>query len=69
MTHCTTAGTPVGVSDGLLRLSIGLEDDDELIADLSRALAGWARCAGRLADGTDAELHGRLRLDHKSVNC
>ena len=40
MTHCTTAGTPVGVSDSLLRLSIGLEDCDELIADLAEALAG-----------------------------
>jgi cystathionine beta-lyase/cystathionine gamma-synthase len=39
MTHCTTAGTPVGVSDSLLRLSIGLEDGDELIADLAQALA------------------------------
>ena len=39
MTHCTAAGTPVGVSDGLLRLSIGLEDCDELIADLVQALA------------------------------
>lgn len=39
MTHCTTAGTPVGVSDSLLRLSIGLEDCDELIADLVQALA------------------------------
>jgi cystathionine gamma-synthase len=42
MTHCTTAGTPVGVSDSLLRLSIGLEDCDELIADLTQALAGIA---------------------------
>jgi cystathionine gamma-synthase len=40
MTHCTTAGTPVGVSDCLLRLSVGLEDGDELIADLSQALGG-----------------------------
>ncbi len=40
MTHCTTAGTPVGVSDSLVRLSIGLEDCDELIADLAQALAG-----------------------------
>ncbi|MFD3924619.1 cystathionine gamma-synthase [Streptomyces sp. NPDC058614] len=38
MTHCTTAGTAVGVDDALLRLSIGLEDCDELIADLDRAL-------------------------------
>ncbi len=40
MTHCTTAGTPVGVSDRLVRLSIGLEEGDDLIADLSRALSG-----------------------------
>ena len=37
MTHCTTAGTAVGVPDSLLRLSIGLEDCDELIADLGQA--------------------------------
>ena len=40
MTHCTTAGTPVSVPANLLRLSIGLEDADELIADLDQALAG-----------------------------
>lgn len=40
MTHCTTAGTAVGVDDSLLRLSVGLEDCDELIADLDRALGG-----------------------------
>ena len=40
MTHCTTAGTPVGVSDSLLRLSIGLKDCAELIADLVHALDG-----------------------------
>lgn len=40
MTHCTTAGTTVGVPDALLRLSIGLEDHRELIADLDRALTG-----------------------------
>jgi cystathionine gamma-synthase len=40
LADCTTAGTPVGVSDSLLRLSIGLEDCAELIADLDQALAG-----------------------------
>ncbi len=39
MTHCTTAGTAVGVCGSLLRLSIGLEDCEELIADLDQALA------------------------------
>jgi cystathionine gamma-synthase len=40
MTHCTTAGSPFGVDSSLLRLSVGLEDCDELIADLEHALAG-----------------------------
>jgi cystathionine gamma-synthase len=40
MTHCTTAGSPLGVDASLLRLSIGLQDCDELIADLDHALGG-----------------------------
>jgi cystathionine beta-lyase/cystathionine gamma-synthase len=28
-----------GIGDGLIRLSVGLEDADDLIADLGRALA------------------------------
>ncbi|HET7521810.1 MAG TPA: cystathionine beta-lyase [Bacillales bacterium] len=31
-----------GITDGLLRLSVGLEDPDEIIADFSRALEGIA---------------------------
>jgi cystathionine beta-lyase/cystathionine gamma-synthase len=30
----------IGVSDGLVRISVGLEDADDLIADLAQALAG-----------------------------
>ena len=29
----------IGVSDGLIRLSIGLENEDDLVADLTQALA------------------------------
>ena len=29
----------VGITDGLVRLSVGLEDPDDLIADLEQALA------------------------------
>ncbi|MEX0758338.1 MAG: PLP-dependent transferase, partial [Tistlia sp.] len=29
----------LGISDGLVRLSVGVEDGDDLIADLERALA------------------------------
>ena len=32
----------MGIGDGLLRLSVGLEDPDDLIEDLGRALAGGA---------------------------
>jgi cystathionine gamma-lyase len=45
MTH---AGVPpeqrraLGIGDGLVRLSIGIEDADDLIADLDQALAGLA---------------------------
>ena len=29
----------LGITDGLVRLSVGLEDSDDLIADITRALA------------------------------
>jgi cystathionine beta-lyase/cystathionine gamma-synthase len=28
----------IGITDGLLRISVGLEDTDELIADLTQAI-------------------------------
>lgn len=40
MTHCTTPGTSVAVSESLVRISVGLEDAGELVADLDAALAG-----------------------------
>jgi len=42
MTHASIpeeTRTKVGVSDGLLRLSVGIEDVDDLVADLEQALA------------------------------
>lgn len=39
MTHLSVAGSPLGVDPALLRLSVGLENVDDLIDDLSRALA------------------------------
>jgi cystathionine gamma-lyase len=42
MTHASIpeeTRTRVGVSDGLLRLSVGIEDVDDLVADLEQALA------------------------------
>jgi O-succinylhomoserine sulfhydrylase len=30
----------MGISEGLIRLSVGLEHADDLVADLERALAG-----------------------------
>ncbi len=38
MTHASVAGTPLAVEEGLLRLSVGLEHPDDLIADLEQAL-------------------------------
>jgi cystathionine gamma-synthase len=38
MTHASVAGTDLEVPDDLLRLSVGIEDVDDLLADLDRAL-------------------------------
>jgi cystathionine gamma-synthase len=38
MTHASVAGTDLEVPDDLLRLSVGIEAVDDLVADLDRAL-------------------------------
>jgi cystathionine gamma-synthase len=38
MTHMSTAGSPLEVPDTLVRLSVGIEDPEDLVADLERAL-------------------------------
>ena len=38
MTHGSTAGSPLEVDPSLVRLSVGIEDADDLIADLESAL-------------------------------
>jgi len=38
MTHASVAGSALEVPDDLVRLSVGLEDADDLLADLDRAL-------------------------------
>ena len=39
MTHASVAGSPLEVPPDLVRLSVGIEDPDDLLADLFRALA------------------------------
>ncbi|MFV1948805.1 MAG: cystathionine gamma-synthase [Anaerolineales bacterium] len=39
MTHASTANSPLAVDPGLVRLSVGLEHIDDLIADLEQSLA------------------------------
>jgi cystathionine gamma-synthase len=39
MTHASVAGSPLEVPAGLVRLSVGIEDAEDLIADLEAALA------------------------------
>jgi len=39
MTHGSTQGSPLEVDPGLIRLSVGLENKDDLIADLAQALS------------------------------
>jgi cystathionine gamma-synthase len=38
MTHASTAGSQLEVPDDLVRLSVGIEDIDDLLADLDQAL-------------------------------
>jgi cystathionine gamma-synthase len=40
MTHLSVADSPLAVPSGLVRLSIGIESADDLIADLKAAFAG-----------------------------
>jgi cystathionine gamma-synthase len=38
MTHASVAGSPLEAPGDLIRLSVGVEHPDDLIADLSNAL-------------------------------
>lgn len=40
MTHQSVSGSPLEVADDLIRLSVGIEDTADLVADLRQALAG-----------------------------
>ncbi len=42
MTHASAAGSPLAVDPALVRLSVGLETVDDLVADLAAALDGLA---------------------------
>ncbi len=43
MTHASAAGSPLEVPDNLIRLSVGIEHPDDLVADLEQALGGSVR--------------------------
>jgi cystathionine gamma-synthase len=38
MTHASVTGSPIEVPDTLIRLSVGIEHPDDLVADLAQAL-------------------------------
>ena len=38
MTHASTANSPLAIDPALVRLSVGIENVGDLIADLERAL-------------------------------
>jgi cystathionine gamma-synthase len=46
MTHASTAEGPTAAPRNLVRLSVGIESADDLIADLERALVRSAAAAG-----------------------
>jgi cystathionine gamma-synthase len=39
MTHASVAGSPLEVPPNLVRLSVGIENSADLVADLDQALA------------------------------
>ena len=45
MTHASVAGSPLEVPDDLVRLSVGIETVDDLLADLDQALPRRCRRA------------------------
>jgi cystathionine gamma-synthase len=46
MTHASTADAPFAVPKNLVRLSVGIESADDLVADLEAALVRSAAAAG-----------------------
>ncbi len=57
MTHAAMtpeARAAAGIDDGLLRLSVGIEDADDLCADIAEALTRAARVSPACAAGVDA---------------
>jgi cystathionine gamma-synthase len=42
MTHASTADAPFAVPGNLVRLSVGIESADDLVADLEQALSAVA---------------------------
>jgi cystathionine gamma-synthase len=46
MTHASTADAPFAVPKNLIRLSVGIESVDDLVADLESALTRSAATAG-----------------------
>jgi len=61
MTHASMdeeARRVAGISDSLLRLSVGIEDGDDLVADLAAGLDAVAALGGALDGEEKAELAG-----------
>ena len=55
MTHASVAGSPLQVDDSLVRLSVGLETVDDLLADLRQALDPEALTRGVSRGGSAAQ--------------
>ena len=53
MTHLAIADCELSIDGAFIRLSVGIEDIDDILADLDRALAATAATAGG-AEGTGA---------------
>lgn len=56
MTHLAVADCELSVSGAFIRLSVGIEDIDDILADLEQALAATAGVAGAAGDAAAGDL-------------
>jgi cystathionine gamma-synthase len=57
MTHLAVADSELSISGTFIRLSVGLEDIDDILADLAQALAATTKGADGIGSGAAGNDH------------
>jgi hypothetical protein len=60
MTHASVSGSPIEVPDTLIRLSVGIEHPDDLVAISSKRSAERSTFPAHLSVPGDGRHHGRV---------